>query len=215
VEVSGTSADLRFLQALCDKLSAAGFAYSVGHGTLLGLVREGSLIKRDKDVDLCFLHDEVNILELVRLLENSGFELVYPESKTLPRLPVPGSSRFVDINLYVPAFRQGDTEAYVATYFATHNRSVPSVLLRKMAGLMDRGGRFLSRRRLTRSLGGRSTQLSLRLLESDSLWLYAGYRVPDRLMRDRRMMEIGSLVGSFPVMAEDLLEVIYGSDWRS
>lgn len=102
------SRDLDFLSLVCKQLERQDIAYFLCHGTLLGLIRSGGLIEGDRDVDLGFLHDEVSIPALLDALDATGAEIVWRAGKQLPILAIPGSSRKVDLNIYVPVVAPGN-----------------------------------------------------------------------------------------------------------
>jgi hypothetical protein len=53
-----------------------GFRPFLAFGSLLGYVREGKFIDWDRDLDICFLYKETDVVRLEKALRNAGFRIL-------------------------------------------------------------------------------------------------------------------------------------------
>jgi hypothetical protein len=93
----------KLLKALIPGLNIVGLKYWVDYGTLLGLYREGDIIRHDSDVDVCLYPRDVNerlaekMISLIDLL-GSEFELrYYPKDEGLNLYRVFHSGVYADL----------------------------------------------------------------------------------------------------------------------
>lgn len=89
---------LSFSSFLTDQNIYHGIIY----GTLLGLYREQSLIKHDKDVDIYILNEDANkLLQSLYLLEKVGFKVIRLEKKLISIFK---DGEYIDIYIYSKFF---------------------------------------------------------------------------------------------------------------
>lgn len=207
-------------------LNAAGVIYYVGHGSLLGLTREKTLIPWDPDIDIC-IPAETSSIELVqRALTEAGFDLV---SSGYTYHFAKKGGRKIDINMYEKTERLGpDGEVYAAEsifWSIDDPKSITNFLYRLVAGLHDALANkttypdFVRRQILSFfSLSERRSNLFVNRLrawlEPKRRFTRVEYVVPEQLIKLEPVVQGGDTWNQ-PQNPEKILECIYGESWRT
>jgi len=98
-------------------LSEQKIYHGIIYGTLLGLYREQSLIKHDKDVDIYILDEDTKkLLNSLHLLEKIGFKIIRLEKRLISVLK---DGEYIDIYIYSKflfKFRKSGRNVMKASY---------------------------------------------------------------------------------------------------
>ena len=92
------------LEMMCNLLSELEIEYCIDSGTLLGLVREGALLERDRDIDIAILENQQNkLIKLKSRLRDQGYKCrilsVYGQ-KFKFKFWCASEKRSIDINIF-------------------------------------------------------------------------------------------------------------------
>lgn len=184
----------------------------VCHGTLLGLVRDGNLIPWDQDIDVAVFAEDFCKDDAVDMFSAAGFEcLDYGKGYDYLTFRREGG-RNIDINLY------RRIEGGRATLW-----KVPRTKFIAMLLFMANIGRLARHpKKVIRLLAIFSPICAiLDRLFGVSPWFFErkGYFIPDECLVFGRVIETRLLNAvekvPAPLYSEKLLELTYGSNWRS
>jgi len=206
-------------------LERSNIPYYVGHGSLLGLVRDRALIPWDNDIDLCIPGGSASIEQIEKSLASVGFALVKRRDNSFHFAR--GTGRTVDINLYKQVERLNEKgepyPAQVITWTIEKPRSPVKLaysLISACIEALDRGtSSYNLPRRLNLSVFLLSPEKSKRLLlrtrdflESRREFFDVEYVVPESLM-DFEEATDGKTSWVQPKHRGLILETLYGPPW--
>lgn len=89
----------RYIRELLRIAQNTGVRAWVSHGTLLGLVRQGRLLRHDKDIDFCVLHSE-DSASFLRRVSGKGFVVQHVEGNATDSLYISVRKKGIPIDLY-------------------------------------------------------------------------------------------------------------------
>ena len=203
-----TPIDKNFI-AVIEALNLKEIHYWVCHGTLLGLVRDQALIPWDHDIDIAVWAHRTQKDEIIQLMIDSGFFLKNDgASYDFLQFEKVGG-REVDFNFY--RFNQGDV-------LATSEWFIPRSRMAGFLGAMSEGGSYSGNHKniiwkfsFLSGLAG----LLVKILKGCNLFFKsAGYSTPISLLQEVDSIQIGSLAIKIPSRADEVLNFVYGADWR-
>lgn len=211
-----------------NKLNSIGAPYYVGHGSLLGLIRESRLLPWDGDIDICFrpgFRDRDSIHNTLLAL---GFRCD-KRTDSNAHYSKPGG-RKLDVNFYDLAPRHETidrvTEYDIISWTIYDDKNLINRLYLRLEG-------FESHYNLAhRSVGNHGASSSFvvhnvvgflihalkplqLLLKSATTKRVVQYRVPTTFLQHMKIYYVEGVAWRGPVAAEEVLEAIYGPEWMT
>lgn len=221
--------DSNFVDAV-EALTDGGFKFFVSNGSLLGIVRDGSLIRWDRDIDIVIVGNCSDIRRAGQRLEGVGFNATFlnyppgPHSVILER----GKERRLDIGLL-------DQELIGGKLFATRRWYMSSIdpaqltwsrrLVSAALALLHRLGhtcRGLLQEEPTKSRGGEAPchfsipglkRIEMALRQSVGMASNKGYFIEWDRIFPLKILTFFETSVPVPCDPEGVLEAIYGDDW--
>ena len=218
----------RLFRETASRLRDGGVPFWLEYGTLLGLVREGSLISWDQDIDLGLWRHDVTDDALADVFSDSPLAAhKHPESDCF-HVRRKGSQApcFIDLNLYT---KRSGVAVAVQSFSKLNGRQRLMVLLcDSLAGkehdphwnpVVNRAQRglylflkHLAAPMLPEGLRQRIARYPARA--HDRSKAYAVYEFPSRLFEDLAEIELFGSPVKIPKDTVEYLERAYGKDWR-
>lgn len=189
--------------------------YWLCHGTLLGIMRDSSLIEWDHDIDLA-LWDSLNEKnKIIELMLNNGFALrkgfgIENDVISFSR----NGGRIVDINFYLRKKLKNSHEkvAYIKWF-------VPKNIFCKIIDALSKSrkynGKFKIIIRLFFLFEGFFNYLKLILIKFNFFYKEIGYSEPEYLLKNIKKIELDNLSLNIPNEYEKYLEYLYGKNWKT
>tara|TARA_B100000787_G_scaffold147844_1_gene119017 strand:- start:409 stop:1113 length:705 start_codon:yes stop_codon:yes gene_type:complete len=200
--------DPNFIETI-ELLNKHEIPYWVCHGTLLGLIRDGSLIPWDHDIDIAIWAGDFSKQSLIDLMNDNGYSLKNDGSDYDFVAFVKVGGREIDFNYY----RTSDdvNMAYSEWY-------IPRSRLTSLLSLISNRSEYNGKgRSLVRQLYFLSPVIGyiVRLLKRSGLFYKsAGYTTPTNLLKESTVLELSGINIRVPRHSEAVLEYLYGEDWR-
>jgi phosphorylcholine metabolism protein LicD len=202
-----------------------GIKHWLDWGTLLGAVRDGKLIKWERDLDLGTKEKWGKIVSAVQELKKQGFEVFLEEIKLDEalferRMHLQKSGAVIDIVPY-------EVEEDHATWIMIESRNRNSQILKVLYHVLESQKMFVESSRGRLFVG--IVRLGLLVLPpplkkrlsrvvwrawSKSKIRYLLIRVPKRYFEKLKTMDFYGMKVTAPADAEGYLEYRYGQDWK-
>jgi hypothetical protein len=210
------------------RLRDAGIPFWLEYGALLGLIRDGSLISWDQDIDLGLWRHDVTDEAIIDAFAGGPLTVrKHPESDCFHIRPKDrGIRSFIDLNLYTK--RSGAAILVLPFSKLNPGQRLTVLLCDSLAGrehyphgnpLINRVQRSLHlflknlvAPMLPNELRQRITLYPARIRNRSKV--YAVYEFPARLFEDLAEIELFGLRVSIPGNTVEYLERAYGRDWR-
>ena len=205
-------------------LSRRNLRFWVNEGSLLGLIRDGELIEWDHDIDISLFSPGPNFVSLRGDFEKLGFEAQFAGLRRPGEAPIKFSrsgGRKIDLGVYeLRSF--GNREYWTHEWFATDKfrpettfSRIGVLVLRVIhrLGYSSRVG-LMKRLGLGTLLAPLFVHLHSFLSRAWSLDATVGYFIERSLLEDMVVFSYGDILCPVPRKAEQVLEALYGQDWR-
>ena len=184
--------------------------YWICQGTLLGIIRDRSLIPWDPDIDLGVINNDMAILSLNKIMKYNGFKKKkkFFKNDNLITYQKKGG-RDVDINFY----KYHDNKKNVITEWY-----VPKGFLMKIIEALSLSKRYNGKGKiLIRCLFFLETffqSLKMKLIRENNFYKKAGYSHPSIFIKKMKVIQFYELDINIPFFYLDYLKYTYGNDWR-
>lgn len=198
------------LEIVISLLNKNNINYWLCHGTLLGLVREGYLLPWDHDIDFaCWKNDELRSV-IIKIMTEHGYKLDHDGDGYDFLIFKGDGKRTIDFNFY---HDNGSGLAY-SNWFISRNKIAGFIL-----GIEHNMKRIEPKSKVLKFTYNffifKPYSFIVRFLKSKNL-LYksAGYSTPLEYLSEFKMLNIDGVDLVIPQRYENILEFLYGEDWR-
>ena len=200
--------DANFVEVI-DVLNARNIPYWVCHGTLLGLIRDGTLIPWDHDIDIAMWAGTVSKTSLIELMLSKGYRLKSDGSDYDFVQFTKGPAREVDFNFY--RLSPGSDMAYSEWFIP---RSIVTKVLARISNASIDHGKWSKIVRTLSFLSPPVRRIMGFLKTSGVLYKSAGYTTPAELLQEFETLNVSGVGVRVPRLGEAVLDYVYGADWR-
>lgn len=205
-------------------LRSQGISFWINEGSLLGLIREGQLIEWDHDIDISLFSPGPDLCALRLEFEKLGFDGQFAGLRRPGYPPLkfsrPGG-RKIDLGTY--ALKTFAGRQYWSHEWFETDKFRPQVTSRRLGIIVLRiihRALFSSQVGLIKRVGLSKLCVPIFLRAHSSLssaWSLdgtVGYYIERSLLDDLVDFKYGDIVCPVPRKAEQVLEALYGEDWR-
>ena len=187
--------------------------YWLGHGTLLGIIRDNNLIEWDHDIDIAVWADEISQEKILKIMKKKNFKLREGYGVSSPDLSFnKNGGRIVDFNFYEVSKTQKDEEIAQILW------PVPKNYLMKLIHALSESGNYDGKfKQIINSLSILKNffkSLKLLCIKKDLFYKMEGYSEPVRFIEKVKQIDFQGLTINVPGQPEEYLKYIYGDDWR-
>ncbi len=210
--ISKKKIDDNFFEVI-QKLNQIKINYWICHGTLLGIVREGSLIEWDHDIDIAVWFEETSKEKIMSIMEKMGFKLRegFGVEDDLVSFEKQGG-RVVDFSFLKKKIQNNQEVAYVTYHF-------PKNVLMKCVNALsysDRySGKFKQIIRLFSPVKFIFRRLKKKLIQNNFFYKEFNLYVPTKLLNNFIFLETQQQKIRIPKKYEEYLTFLYGLDWKT
>jgi hypothetical protein len=201
--------DRNFLETI-EILNYHRVSYWVCHGTLLGIIRDGALIPWDHDIDIAVWADSVTKIHIINLMSSRNYVLKHDGYDFDFLTFTKDGGREVDFNFYRTS---QDKKIAFSEWFISRSKLAGAI------GVLARASTYSGQHSgLIRKIAFVSPifhWLEIFLKKNKLLYRSAGYTTPVNLLSDVKYITIDGTQVSVPLLSEDVLEYVYGMDWRT
>lgn len=204
-----SAADPNFLSAI-EVMNNLGVPYWACHGTLLGLIRDNDLIASDHDIDFAVWKFSISRSQVLQAFRKEGFI----ENTKIAHASIHferAGGRKVDINFYEEF---ADPEFVCVLWRVSRN----SILTRLLVAIIEDNEVQTTTHAILRKIKFlRIFALPLYrfLSKKNILHHYRGYINPKQYLENFKLKTYYGHECCIPADAEQILEFMYGVDWRT
>jgi len=204
--------DSNFLEVI-SILQTNKINYWLGHGTLLGIIRDNNLIEWDHDIDIAVWATEVSQEKILKIMKKENYILREGYGVKTPDLSFnKKGGRIVDFNFYEISKTEKDEEIAQILW------PVPKNYLMKLIHALSEAGDYNGKFKLI------INSLSLFkfffkylknfCIKKGLFYKMQGYSEPVRFIEKIKKMHFNGLTINVPSQPEEYLKHLYGNDWR-
>jgi hypothetical protein len=184
--------------------------YWVCQGTLLGIIRDRSLIPWDPDIDLGIINKSLDILSLKKIMKNNGFnkKKKFFKNDNLITYQKKGG-RDIDINFYK---YHNKNKSVITEWYVPKSFLMKFIEALSLAKKYDGKGKILIR--CLSFLEKFSKSLKMSLIKKNFFYKKAGYSHPSKFIKRFKVIKFYELDINVPFFYLEYLKYTYGNDWR-
>ncbi len=206
--------DSNFIETI-EILNKNKVGYWICHGTLLGLIRDESLIPWDHDIDIAVWADDISkelIIDIMTKHEyvlksdgkNGGIDydyLIFTKS----------GAREVDFNFY---HTSQDMKTAYSEWYVPKSRAISGILDVITSMKINNNNPGLIIKSINQCLAIIGWTLNP-IKNYKIFYNFAGYTTPANLLREFKYIELFDIKIRVPNDCHSILEFLYGEDWRT
>ena len=203
--------DSNFKTAI-DILNRNKIPYWVCHGSLLGLIRDGNLIKWDHDIDIAVMKSQVNKESLKDLFVQAGFIDRKGNFENTIHFRKNGG-KFLDINFYHKLFDKPENNEYGVFYKISKDFPIFRII-NKACDNHEHDGRYYFLVKILRFFRPIFLLIKTMIDAIYPTYINVGYSIPFDLIQDFKYIYIHGLKIRIPKKSIETCELIYGKNWK-